>query len=151
MKVYPLDTTAEAVILCDYGEFNANTFEFLRLLRMKVLKKEGSDIVNKVLNVDGIGSIKGCTYNLVNGEMVESKLKNESIFKERVRDDRYLYRITMPDVRVGSVVEIQYSFPLLPSEWLFQDNIPVRWSELRIQDSPYVAFRRYFTDFNRCI
>ena len=147
MKVYPLDTTAEAVILCDYGEFNQNTFEFLRLLRMKVLKKEGSDIVNRVLNVDGMGSIKGCTYNLVNGEVVESKLKNESIFRERVRDDRYLYRITMPDVRVGSVVEIQYSFPLLPSEWLFQDHIPVRWSELRIQDSPYVTFQKVFYGF----
>jgi len=63
---------------------------------MKVLKKEGSDIVNRVLNVDGMGSIKGLYYNLVNGEVVESKLKNESIFRERVRDDRYLYRITCP-------------------------------------------------------
>jgi hypothetical protein len=147
MKVYALDTTAEAVILCDYGEFNPNTFDFSRLLRIKVLKKEGSEIVNRVFYINGSSSIKGCTYNLVDGQITESKLKNESIFREHVHDDRYRYRITMPDVRVGSVVEIQYIFPFLPGEWLFQDNVPVRWSELRITDSPYVTFQKVFYGF----
>jgi hypothetical protein len=147
MKVYPLDTTAEAVILCDYGEFNPTTFDFNRLLRIKVLKKEGSEIVNRVFYIDGNTSIKGCTYNLVDGQVTESKLKNESIFRERVRDNFYRYRVTMPDVRPGSVVEIQYSFFLLPNEWLFQDNVPVRWSELRITDSPYVTFQKVFYGF----
>ncbi|MBN2272766.1 MAG: DUF3857 domain-containing protein [Bacteroidales bacterium] len=147
MKVYDLDTTAEAVILCDFGEFNPNTFDFTRLLRIKVLKKEGSDIVNRVLYITGNSAIKGCTYNLVDGEVVKSKLKNESIFKEQVRDDRYRYRITMPDVRVGSVVEMQYTFPLLPEQWRFQDRVPVRWSELRINDSPYVTFQKVFYGF----
>jgi hypothetical protein len=147
MKVYPLDTTAEAVILCDYGEFNPNTFEFNRLLRIKVLKKEGSEIVNQVFYINGNSNIKGCTYNLVDGQVTESKLKNESIFRERVHDDRFRYRITMPDVRAGSVVDIQYSFPLLPSEWLFQDDVPIRWSELRITDSPYVTFQKVFYGF----
>jgi len=147
MKVYDLDTTAEAVILCDFGEFNPNTFDFSRLLRIKVLKKEGTDIVNRVFYISGTSAIKGCTYNLENGEVVESKLKNESIFKERVSEDRYRYRITMPDVRVGSVAEIQYSFPLLPNEWWFQDKVPDRWSELRINDSPYVTFQKVFFGF----
>ncbi len=147
MKVYAPDTTAEALILCDYGEFNPNTLEFNRLLRIKVLKKEGSGIVNRGFFIEGTSAIKGCTYNLVNGEVVESKLKNESIFKERVREDRYRYRITMPDVRAGSVVEFQYSFPGLPLEWRFQDRVPVRWSELRITDSPYITFQKVFFGF----
>ncbi|MBN1145076.1 MAG: DUF3857 domain-containing protein [Bacteroidales bacterium] len=147
MKVYDLDTTAEAVILCDYGEFNTNTFQFTRLKRIKVLKKEGLDQVNGVYNISGSGLIKGMTYNLVDGEIVESKLKNESIFKEQILGDNYRYRVTMPDVRVGSIVDIQYSFPLLPNEWRFQDRIPVRWSELRIPESPYVTFQKSFFGF----
>lgn len=147
MKVYDRDTTAEAVILCDYGVFNSATLDFQRLVRIKVLKKEGTDIVNRVYYITGQGSVKGCTYNLVDGQVIESKLKSESIFKEEVRDDRYRYRITMPDVRVGSVVEILYSFPLLPGEWSFQDKVPVRWSELRIPNNPYVTFQKVFYGF----
>ncbi len=30
MKVYDKDTTAEAVILCDYGEFNPTTLRFYK-------------------------------------------------------------------------------------------------------------------------
>ncbi len=148
MKVYDKDTTAEALVLCDYGEFNPNTFDFTRLYRIKILKKEGTDFVNFVLYIDGQSQIKGCTYNLKDGQVIESKLKSESIFKERVREDRYRYRVTMPDVMVGSVVEIQYSFFLLPSEWRFQDKVPVRWSELRITDSPYVTFQKVFYGFH---
>jgi hypothetical protein len=147
MKVYPLDTTAEAVILCDYGVFNDNTFDFTRLLRIKILKKEGSYVVNRAYPITGTGSIKGCTYNLVNGEIVESKLKSESIFREEIRDDYYRYRVTMPDVRAGSVVEIQYTYPYLPYEWSFQDVVPVRWSELRIAGSPIFTFQKVFFGF----
>jgi len=147
MKVYDRDTTAEAVILCDYGVFNSATLDFQRLLRIKVLKKEGSGIVNRVYAITGTGSIKGCTYNLLDGQIVESKLKNESIYKEEVRQGRYRYRVTMPDVRVGSVVEILYTFPLLPNEWNFQDVVPVRWSELRIPNNPYVTFQKVFYGF----
>ncbi|HLO60383.1 MAG TPA: hypothetical protein VK179_16650 [Bacteroidales bacterium] len=147
MKTYPLDTTAEAVILCDYGVFNDNTFDFTRLLRIKILKKEGSYVVNRAYPITGTGSIKGCTYNLVNGEIVESKLKSESIFRETIRDDYYRYRVTMPDVRAGSVVEIQYTYPYLPYEWSFQDVVPVRWSELRIAGSPIFTFQKVFFGF----
>jgi hypothetical protein len=41
MQYYELDSSASAVILCDYGRFNGNTLEFTRLLRIKILKKEG--------------------------------------------------------------------------------------------------------------
>jgi hypothetical protein len=147
MKVYDLDTTAEAVILCDYGEFNTTTFQFNRLKRIKVLKKEGLDYVNGIYNISGTDLIKGMTYNLVDGEIVKSKLKNESIFKEQIIGDNYRYRITMPDVHVGSIVDIEYSFPLLPTEWRFQDEIPVRWSELRVPESPYISFQKSFFGF----
>jgi len=147
MKVYDRDTTAEAVILCDYGVFNPSTFEFQRLLRIKILKKEGSYVVNRAYHINGLGSVKGCTYNLVDGQIIESKLKNESIFKEEVIPGRYRYRITMPDVRVGTIVEVQYSFTGLPMEWNFQDRVPVRLSELRIPVSADFTIQKAFFGF----
>lgn len=147
MKVYPPDTSAEAVILCDYGAFDTQTFDFHRLLRIKVLKKEGSYAVNNMINVNGTSVIKGITYNLVDGAIVETKLKNESIYREEVSENRYQYRVTMPDIRVGSVVDIAYSYPGLPYNWLFQSTIPVRWSELRIPNSPYLTYQKAFFGF----
>lgn len=41
MKIYPADTSAAAAILCDYGYFSSNQFQFVRTLRIKILKKEG--------------------------------------------------------------------------------------------------------------
>lgn len=42
MKVYPSDTSAVAAILCNYGYFNSTRFEFVRTLRIKIFKKEGT-------------------------------------------------------------------------------------------------------------
>lgn len=39
MKSYENDTTADAVIICDYGEFNPATISFSRITRIKILKK----------------------------------------------------------------------------------------------------------------
>ena len=42
MTVYDSDTTAPAVVLCDYGFFDKERFDFVtRLLRIKILRKEG--------------------------------------------------------------------------------------------------------------
>ncbi len=147
MTVYDLDTTAEAVVLCDYGVFNSNTFEFSRFKRVKILKKTGYDYLDETYYIPGSSALKGCTYNLENGEVVESKLKAESIFKERIYGDNYRFKAAMPDVKVGSVVDIYYSFTGLPSVWYFQDDVPVRWSELRVPSTPYLTFQKSFYGF----
>lgn len=147
MKVYPADTSAAAAILCDYGFFDSNRFEFYRTLRIKIFKKEGLEWANKTFPGDSKANIRGITYNLENGQIVESKLKSESIFKERVTDDLYRLRIAMPNVKEGSVFDIEFVYPTLPSEWRFQDEIPVRWSELVIEPSSYVDFRKNFTGY----
>ena len=43
MEVYNLDTSAAAVVLCDYGHFDSKIFKFQRIIRIKILKKEGLD------------------------------------------------------------------------------------------------------------
>lgn len=147
MTVYPADTYAAAVILCNYGYFNATTFDFVRLLRIKILKKEGTSWGDRVFPTSEKASIRGITYNLVNGEVVETKLKNESIFLERVSEDNYRTRVAMPNVREGSIIDIEFRFPWLPEEWRFQDIIPVKWSELILENSPYIDFRKNYFGF----
>jgi hypothetical protein len=146
-KVYDKDPTASAVILCDFGVFEPNTITFTRHLRLKIFKKEGTWLANHAIRTPTKSSIKGCTYNFVDGKIIESKLKDESIFREKVRDDYERFRVTMPDVVDGSIVELCYSFKGLPQEWRFQEIIPVEWSELRLPQSPYFSFNKIFFGF----
>ena len=86
--------------------------------------------------------VNGKTFNLENGEVVIDKLKSESIFRERITEQIYNITIAMPNVKVGSVLDIEFNFPGLPYEWYFQHRIPVKHSELIIENSPYVSFRK---------
>ncbi|NJK85655.1 MAG: hypothetical protein HC906_06500 [Bacteroidales bacterium] len=148
MTAYPDDTSAAAVILCDYGYFNSNTFETTRLIRIKILKKEGLGWADKVFPTASKSAIRGITYNLENGEIVEEKLKNSSIYEERVYEDYYRMRVAMPNVKVGSIFDIEFTFFLIPVEWRFQDVIPVRWSELYLESSQYIRFQKTCLDIN---
>jgi len=147
MTVYPLDSTAEAVILCDYGNFNPNENKFTRILRVKILKKEGTRHANLIIPGSEKSLIRGRTYNLVDGEIVTEKLKNESIFKEKITDYTYELRVGMPNVRVGTIFEISYSRSYIPREWRFQDEIPVRWSELRLPEHTYYSLQKNFMGY----
>jgi hypothetical protein len=147
MKVYDLDTGAVAVVLCDYGYFNATTYNFTRTLRIKILKTEGTGLGNFGFASSENTSVKGITYNLVNGEITETKLKSESVYEERITEDIYRTRVAMPNVSVGSIIDIQYIRPWLPREWRFQETIPVKWSELIIEESPKIHWRKNYFGF----
>lgn len=147
MTAYPSDTSAVAAILCNYGYFDASNFDFVRILRIKIFKKEGTSWGDRVFPTSEKTAIRGYTYNLVNGEVVETKLKNESIFLERVSDDNFRTRVAMPNVREGSVIDLEFRFPWLPTVWKFQDVIPVKWSELIIENSQYIDFRKNYFGF----
>lgn len=145
---FEADTSAPAVVLCDYGYFNEQRFQTVRILRVKILKKEGYDWANQSFDSDSKTDIKGITYNLVNDEIVETKLKKESIFKTRITEDFYEMRVAMPNVQVGSIIDIQFVYDGIPYEWDFQLEIPVVHSELVIESSMYINYHRnYFGYF----
>jgi hypothetical protein len=50
----------------------------------------------------------------------------------------------MPNVKVGSVFDIEFISQWIPIEWQFQQTIPVKWSELYIPESSYFDFRKNF-------
>ncbi|TRX63268.1 hypothetical protein [Carboxylicivirga sp. M1479] len=142
MTVYEPDTSAAAVVLCKYGRFYANEYKFSRIERIKVFKKAGTKYAEFVLPGREDDTFRGRTYNLVDGEIEVTKLKRESIFKERVSDRYYRYRVALPNVKVGSVFEIESSSSGLPTEWAFQRGIPVKWCEIILEESSYINFRK---------
>ncbi len=144
-----LDSTAPAVVLCDFGYFRSNSLTFTRTMRIKILKKEGYEWANMSFRTDWKSTVKGITTNLENGKAVQTKLRNESVFETRVIDDYYQIRVAMPDVKVGSVIDIEYSFPGIPSVWRFQEEIPVLYSELILEDSPLVQLRKNYSGYER--
>lgn len=142
MTAYEKDSSAPAVILCDYGYFNANEFRFSRIMRIKILSKEGYDYANQEFPAFWTSNVRGKTFNLENGEIVAEKLRSENIYVERVYGDYTKTRVSMPNVKVGSVIELQFSISGPPSEWYFQSDIPTKYSEIRFEESNYLDFKR---------
>lgn len=149
MTEYKNDTSAEAVILADYGHFDNIRFRFNRHLRIKILKKSGTRWANGIVNAPTRGSVKGITFNYENGKIVESELESESVYQEVIYDDLTVIRYFMPGAKVGSVIDIKYSFPGMPFEWYFQNQIPVIYSELKLDPTNYISFRKTMFGFER--
>lgn len=141
MSKYEKDTSANAVVLYSYGEFDPNNFKFSQHIRIKVLKQTGSSQANMAFQGKVKSTLKGCTYNLENGEIVKSPLKKESIFEERVFDDRYVTRIALPDVRVGSIIEVLVTQDGVPNAFDFQKSIPVIYAALHFPQNDYVNIK----------
>jgi len=127
--VYAADTSAPAVVLCDYGYYSGCCIQAVRVIRIKILKKEGFSWANQTYSTISKTDIRGITYNLENNEIVETKLKNESIFSPKITGSIYGTRVEMPNVKVGSVIDIQFTNLCIPNEWYFQHEIPVVHSE----------------------
>ncbi|TDO84291.1 transglutaminase superfamily protein [Flavobacterium chryseum] len=156
-KVHPKDTAAAAAILYKKGsskiEYNDND-GFITVTevetRIKIYKKEGynwanhsvwysnnSDLSEKVYFNDAV------TYNLVGGKIEKTKLKSEGTFDEVVDKYRSQKKITMPNVKEGSVIEFKYmvrSPSRMIREWDFQTSIPVNYSEFSTYVPEYYSY-----------
>jgi len=143
MKVYPQDSSAAAVVLFDFGLTYASTitsgqsiiytWNFARHIRVKILKKEGlhwADSRMALHESQHLDQFKGATYNLVNGQIVKTELSDAGKFRNHITGKFNLEAFALPNVREGSVIELSYtSSRSLPSNWRFQQSIPVRLSE----------------------
>jgi hypothetical protein len=149
MIVYSADSSASAVVLCNYGYFDSNNMKFVHQMRIKILKEEGKDRGNFSVPAAEKAIVKGQTVNLENGVPVVTKLNKEGIFIDRVTKDYYRAKVSMPNVKVGSVLDIEFFYTGLPAYWSFQETIPVRWSELILEESTYFSFRKNFVGYNQ--
>jgi hypothetical protein len=156
-KVYPIDTSAVAAILFkkgrtffvykgEEGYIVNHEYEF----KIKIYKTKGLDwanfyvpifIENESLENKTIKFLDCNTYNLKNDKVEITKLKEEGHFIKKINNVWNEYAITMPNVKVGSIIEIKYKlgsknktyFPVFN----FQYQIPVNHFEY-ITDIPQI-------------
>ena len=152
------DSAAAAVVLCDYGStsfhLKGSSFQTMteRVTRIKILKKAGYDVAtvevplyHRGTNEEKISNLRGTTYNLVNGQVVKTKLNSTNMFTEERTSNVRVRKFTLPDVREGAVIEYAYSvtsdFLFNFQDWTFQREIPVRWSEYRASIPEYFDYK----------
>ncbi|MFH6997490.1 DUF3857 domain-containing protein [Flavobacterium sp. FlaQc-57] len=160
-KENPKDTTAPATILFKKAKtiftynkdrgFSANhVYEF----KIKIYKKEGLKwadqkvrfyIGYETLNQDLLEFSNAVTYNLENGSIVKTKLDNQGSFKKKVNKFWNEKTITLPNVKVGSIIEYKY---VLKSENIvklpdfdFQYDIPVRYFEYKTDIPEFYIYK----------
>ncbi|MBG6112097.1 hypothetical protein IWX84_002993 [Flavobacterium sp. CG_9.10] len=164
-KVYSKDTAAVAAILfkkgetsCEYSNGIGFTVVTKVAVRIKIYKKEGYNWANQQVNFVKVNSIKetvdftdAVTYNLVEGKIEKTKLKGEGEFAENNDKSVSTKKITMPNVKVGSVIEFQYIIksPNVGSlkDFYFQSNIPVNYVEYTTYIPEYFTFSNHFKGF----
>ena len=165
MTIYDKDSTASAVILADYGHsaivYRQNigfSLDFERTTRIKIFTKEGLSwgdfsipLYKSGTDDERLTGLKAVTYNLENGKIVESKVRNDGIFKENVDTHWDVTKVTCPNVREGSIVEITYKvnspFWVNFQDWSFQSSIPTALSEYRAQIPEYFFYDRYMQGY----
>lgn len=165
MTRYDKDTSASAFVIADYGdsriEYNTSSgfyIRFERLRRIKIFKKDAYSFADFSFPLyhsnkadEKLASLKASTYNLEGGKKVETKMKNDAIFKEKVDKNVDQIKITLPNVKEGSVIEISYEtsseFLFNFQDWEFQSTIPVKWSEYRARIPQYFDYQKYMQGY----
>ena len=157
-KEHPQDPSAVAAILFKKGEvrfeFNQDKgFEMVTVVktRVKIYKKEGYDWANQTVQYylgsnlkESVSFSDAVTFNLIDGKIEKTKLKSEGEFDEKINKYWGRKKVTMPNVKEGSVIEYEYSIksPRISElkEWFFQTSIPVNYSEFITHIPEYFVY-----------
>ncbi|MEM6766360.1 MAG: DUF3857 domain-containing protein [Bacteroidota bacterium] len=139
---------AEAIVLSDVGTFTTvdggnkwlgRTHRKIRIQILAETEIDRGDVELYYYHEDGeenIVQVKGRTYNLVGGRMETNVLKKKEIFREKLDDEYSKVTFSLPNVRVGSIIEYEYArveqnlFTLTP--WYFQTDIPTLLSDYKV-------------------
>ncbi|MEZ5045099.1 MAG: DUF3857 domain-containing protein [Saprospiraceae bacterium] len=164
MTTYEQDPGAHAVKLFDVAYidfrylngFNVNT---QRHFRIKILDVEGleyADVEIPYLRTPGrkesVAMLRAFVYTLENGEVVKTKLENKDVFDEQVDKNNFKKKFALPNVKVGSVIEVKYEllseFWYQIDPWLFQEDIPAKRSEILVSIPEYFIFNTNFKGYD---
>ncbi|XOV91800.1 MAG: transglutaminase domain-containing protein [Bacteroidota bacterium] len=152
---------AESMILGKTGKIyfrftkeNGFQYQYEVVVRKKIFKisaKEEGNVKIKIYDpVSGsskeqLMNVSGFTYNLVDGKIVKTKLKNEDEFRTRLNDYWVETSFALADVQEGSVIEYTYSkssdFLGNLDTWYLQEDIPVAFTELEVTIPEYYYYQ----------
>lgn len=163
---HPLDSSADAAVLYEskrvhYTFDNTQSrFELVTEVfkRIKLYKKEGFNYATEQISLfkrnsseEEVNGLKGVTYTLVNGEIVETKLKKEGIFKSEISENFAEVKFTMPSLKEGAIIEYKYK---VVSPYIFnvdrmrlQYEIPIKKLAVSFESPEYYNFRKFTTGY----
>lgn len=147
MKSLPEDSSASAVVLCDYGKawFTGDLdLIFEHHMRIKILSESGVDLGRVVIpyhskkKIQDVKDIQGQTFYLSEeGKEKKRTLRKKSIHNKNIDEEHAVVGFTLPELRPGCVIEYRYKIiskhPKYLPDWYFQSSDPIRWSEYRIR------------------
>ncbi len=161
-----LDSTAHSAFLFKNAELNMIynygvgwKYELKVTNRIKIYKKEGFKYATVQIpyykgnsNAEDVNRIRAHIFNLVDGQIEKTKLKNRDIIDNDVDDNWSEIKFTFPNLKEGSVIEYTYVYSspfisFLP-EWSFQDRIPVQNSEYTLTIPKIFGYNEHFKGFH---
>ena len=160
MTTYAPDPEAEAVVLCSQtvlrydlssGSFKLNTNTKKRI---KILKEEGKDHANGGIaymynghrsgQCEILSKLKATAFNMVDGKLVKTKMEGDMVNNEDVNKTMRLTKFTVPQVTVGTVIEVEYEiesdFFSNIDDWRAQEDIPVMYTSFDVSVPEYFDF-----------
>ncbi len=143
-----VDTSANAIVLFEFGRSELEYVEserqlmvsHLKHVRIKIFNKDEADDANIVIPLYKYGNtfeylrdLKGKTHNLENGKIITTDLEKSAIFNEKTSENVNLTKFTLPNIKNNSIIEFSYRFytPNVHNfkKWNFQSDIPKVYSE----------------------
>jgi hypothetical protein len=142
-----LDSLAVAVVIDEFAEAHIDTERdehdllFTHHYKLKILKEEGKEYGNLIIPLykskdkgQRMVSIKVSSFNIVNQRITETPASNKEMFLEKRDDDVDVYRVAIPNVKPGAVIDILYTIsdPFYFRNfktWEFQSELPKLRSE----------------------
>jgi hypothetical protein len=168
MTEYPNDKDADAVELCRLVDVNYNWVNnsfrvYYRVkCRLKVLKPEGKHVGDQSISIhtgegnhrnEIVAGLKAATYNMENGKMVKTKMESSMVHEEQLDKTTKLIKFSLPQVRVGSVIEYEYriesDYFYNLRDWYAQKNIPVVYSKYELAVPEWFSFNIDQTGMNQ--
>lgn len=161
-KNHTIDSSAVSAIVFKKGQVS---FEFSQQdgfyietkikLKIKIYKKGGTDwgtfkipLYSKSNAKQTLDIKSAVTYNLVDNRIEKSKLKSDGEFLEKINEFWSEKKIIMPNVKEGSIIEIEYAIIDIGmgaiDEWEFQHEIPVDYIEYTTIIPEYYVYNTHF-------
>lgn len=154
LKEISFEPGASAVYLVASGEsrFFSNILETNYFYRIKILTEAGKDNADIPIryftgstNVEVVSAIKAQITNYTNGVPEVTTLGKESIFQVDLGNGNKEFRISFPNVQVGSILEFSFKKADKNIEfldgWSFQRSIPVLFSKYQITMIPQLEYK----------
>ena len=168
MTVYDGDTEAAAVELYRnldvyYGVVDDFKVYYSIKRRLKILKPEGKGEADVSIvyrenesnrtTCENVRGLKAIAYNLEDGKLVKTKLESSMIHEERLNKHEKVLKFSVPQVKVGTVIEYEYriesDYYWDLRDWYAQSNIPVFYTRYELSYPEWFNFNIEETGVNK--